>query len=218
MDDFPSRLGKLAALWNRVEKRAKAAEQFRHETIIAAINELRYAGRRIVDALALMHGSDASKNHEEIREHLIVAENYLRNADHDITDSVCFIVLTRVDETIVQHGFLKIQTECPQFQTLYPIVRLAVDIVQGAREDRAKRVAEYEKLANEYQPKLEELYRHLVANRALALGDPLTNQFQELWRKLDLLNAIVVVGAIAGVLGLVFELYDLFFLRGGHGL
>lgn len=40
MSDFHGRLTALATLWNKIEKRAKAAEQFRGESIIAAINEI----------------------------------------------------------------------------------------------------------------------------------------------------------------------------------
>jgi hypothetical protein len=85
-------LRELHSLWNKIERRAKDAEQFRGDSIIAAINEMRYAGRRIVDVLGAMHlvAEDASTNDDDIAENLIVAKTYLINADHDITDAICF--------------------------------------------------------------------------------------------------------------------------------
>jgi hypothetical protein len=40
------RLGEVAARWNAIERRMKEIELFRGEAMIAAVNELRYAGRR----------------------------------------------------------------------------------------------------------------------------------------------------------------------------
>jgi len=218
MDDFHARLADLAATWNRVEKRAKAAEQFRGEAIIPAINEMRYAGRRVVDALAAINDRDNAERHPEIDEHLTVARNYLTNADHDITDAVCFVVLKRVSATIEQHGMLRIKAQCPEFENLYPVVRIAMETVQGTREDRIKRAAQYKALAEDYQPKLEDLCKRLVDNRALALEDPSTGELRKIWRRIGWLNFIVVIGAFAGVAGLALEIYDLWWLRSRGGV
>ena len=59
---------------------------------------MRYAGRRIVDALSLSTNNPDGSQDAAIEEQLIVAKTYLINADHDITDSVSFIVLRRVHQ------------------------------------------------------------------------------------------------------------------------
>jgi hypothetical protein len=217
MHDSSVRLAELATIWNKVERRAKAAEQFRGEAIIAAINEMRYAGRRIVDAWALASKPDAEIYREQIDEHLVIAKSYLMNADHDLTDSVCFIVIKRVDATVARHGLLKTKRECPEFDRLYPAVITAKDIVQGSREDRARRNAEYDRLSQQLLPQLETLFRHLQENRELALTDATTAQFREVWGKLDFLQRVVFVGAGAGIGGFILEVIDLLFMR-GHGL
>jgi hypothetical protein len=81
--------------WNRIERRAKEVETFKGEARIPAINEMRYAGRRIVDFLV----ATSSDDHEAARDHLIMAKAYLLNADHDLTDTTLFIVSERLNET-----------------------------------------------------------------------------------------------------------------------
>lgn len=214
MSDYQQRLAAIAVLWNKIEKRAKAAEQFRGESIIAAINEMRYAGRRIVDAWAILQDpSGISGREDELEEHLVLAKNYLINADHDITDAVCFIVIKRVSLVVSEYGVLRVSTVYPGFPDDYRIVREAKEIVQCSREDRATRLAEYDKLANDYLPKLEALYLQLVESSALSVHDKATGILKDTWDKLDLLQGIALIGAVAGVLALLLGAWDVFFLH-----
>jgi hypothetical protein len=217
MQELAARLAEVAKLWNRIERRAKAAEQIRGEAIIPAINEMRYAGRRVVDGLAAVEwpvpGAPDDARLQELDEHLIMAKNYLVNADHDITDAICFLVLSRVSQAVEQHGMLRVCTVYPAFSELYPAVLEAQEIIRGSREDRRQRVAEYEKLADVYIPKFEELYRKLTQTRDLAVSEPTTGMFRQTWEKLDFLEALAAIGAIAGVIAVCLSVWDIFFIR-----
>ncbi len=77
-------LSKVAEEWRDLESRIKACEQVQARVNIASINELRYAGRRIIAAL-----SDIADNNEELfNANLRMAESYFHNAQHDLTDAL----------------------------------------------------------------------------------------------------------------------------------
>lgn len=95
-------LAELAKEWNRIEGRAKEIESFRGEAIMASINEMRYAGRRVVDFLVATNQEGLSE--AQITEHLVVARTYLVNADHDLTDAVIFFVHQRFAAIQKRHG------------------------------------------------------------------------------------------------------------------
>ncbi len=155
MNQYSARLAALAKLWNRVEKRVKEVEHFRGEALVPAINEMRYAGRRLADALTLMVAEvPQADDPAQIDEHLIIAKSYLINADHDVTDSICFVVIRQVDGVIRQHGRDEIAKHYPDFWNVYPAVLESQKIIQGSREERQKRAVEYEKLADDYSPML----------------------------------------------------------------
>lgn len=84
-EEFTDALAKLAAHMNKIERRLKQAEQLREEVVIPGINELRYAGRRFIDAWAISAlPSITDEQKKEARDHLVVARQYLENADHDV--------------------------------------------------------------------------------------------------------------------------------------
>src|SRR5262245_6144908 len=99
------RLAAIAERWDDVEKRMKEVEQLRGEAIYAAINELRYTGRKLADVLLLESGDDA--NQSLVAEQIVIAENYLINADHDLTDAAVLFVSLRVKRIFEIHGRAK---------------------------------------------------------------------------------------------------------------
>lgn len=86
MAEIDRHLAEIAALWNQVERRAKLVEQFRGEAVIPCINEMRYAGRRIVDVV-IAERTGVPNPDFNTAEQLAIAKNFLFNADHDLTDA-----------------------------------------------------------------------------------------------------------------------------------
>lgn len=194
----------LHDLWNRIEERAKRAEHFREEAITASINEMRYAGRRVVDVLYRLYCQpETPQNRDTIFEDLIVAKNYLVNADHDLTDSIFLLVQRRVNRTIRVHGENEIKTRCPSFASLYPVIRAAEELVAASRKDRQRRDEEYQKLNDEHLPKLMQLYEEIVKEPKLGVGD---RNWIALRRWAVFVRRLVVVSSVAAIVGVILTL------------
>lgn len=202
MQQFADKLAELATTWNRIERRAKEYEHFQNGANVAAINEMRYAGRRIVDAIAILAKNG---NELEVRDHLVVAESYLVNADHDVTDGICFVVMRRLDRVIKRYSRERIAKHYPAFWETYALVVKAQKIVQGSREDRALRKAEYAKLAEEYLPKFDELYSVLINEPALRVRDD-SEELAAIRARVIFVQVVSIVGSIASLLALALAL------------
>ena len=173
---------------------------------IPAINEMRYAGRRIADALAIIVLVEKTPEQlKQIDEHLIIAKSYLINADHDITDGVIFIVIRLVDAVIRAHGQNKIVNNYPSFLEAYSALAESQRLIQDSREDRNKRIEDYRKIADEYLPKLTKLYTALLDNRELALADTAA-ELGGISERVDI-AALFAMGAAAGFLALIFSIF-----------
>jgi hypothetical protein len=170
--DSQRRLAAIAARWNNVEPRTKEVELLRGETIYAAVNELRYTGRKIADVLLLVaEGKEDPETLAKINEQLVVAENYLINADHDLTDSAVLFVGIRIKRIIEAHGLKKVIGVAPEYKELSQILEEAKSVVIKSRGDRANRTEVYAKLAEHHVPKLVTLYGELTAHSELSIPD-----------------------------------------------
>ena len=191
-------LAELAKEWNRIEGRAKEAEAIRGEAIVAAINEMRYAGRRIVDSLSPPPNLPEEDIEQYRVDQLKTAKVYLVNADHDITDAIIFVVHTRVNETLQRYGKKKIIKFVPEFDDLFPEIEAAQDIVKGSREDRATRSSEYKRLAEEYIPKIAKLYKRINECEKLKLDN-----IEFIKKYARTITWIALLGSIASLVGLI---------------
>ena len=70
--------------WNEAETWVKKGENINGAPVIPAINELRYAGRRLVDALAAHQQEDSGKAKNPIK----AAKDNLSKTKHDVVDSL----------------------------------------------------------------------------------------------------------------------------------
>lgn len=196
-------LNEVSTEWNRIEKRAKEAESFRGEAIVASINEMRYAGRRIVDAVALLQ----SNNPDEImvaRDHIVIAKTYLMNADHDLTDSVIFIAHTRFIDVEKRHKIKKIKKYIPEYEQFYQSIKEAQKIVQGSREDRSKRADAYRTLADEYIPKLMDIHHKINSCQQLYVS-----REDLLEKNVKLVAWIALVGSVASIIGVALAIWGI---------
>lgn len=199
-------LAEMAELWNKTEARAKEIEQFRGEAITACINEMRYAGRRVVDVLAHLNGK-ASDDNFDVVEHLALAKAYLINADHDLTDAAIFFAHLRLLRILETHGLEKVTEHCSEFAEVYPLIQEAHAIVTGSREDRSARRADYERLARDYVPRIIKLYRRITQIEGLKVVDDEALAQVGLWVRWT--ARIAFFGSIASILGLLMAIWAL---------
>ena len=125
-----SRMAELAQTWDEAEAAIKFAEQVSSAVSLASINELRYAGRRAVDALRL----NSSEQHLEAQEALLVAIAYARNARQDAFDAV-FDHIARQLEMIPKR--LRISKLSKEQRALFE--QLLIEESEVARAIKAKR-------------------------------------------------------------------------------
>jgi len=193
--DFADALAKLAAHMNKVEGRLKQAEQLREEVVIPGINELRYAGRRFIDAWAICAlPAPTEKQQQEARDHIVVARQYLQNADHDVTDAVCFFIHREINRMQRAYGANEMIRVFPRYAEFAQQMRTANEIISGSRETRQQRTAEYARLEADYIPSLIQTFEQLRFSETLALAGAKRKRFRE--------NALVAIGAAAGLYAL----------------
>jgi hypothetical protein len=91
-DDIDRLFEQLDTQWNIAERRIKKAEQVRGgEVVSSAIFELRYAGRKLIDALELLRTKNWNDNkveYDKIRRFLHDAIEDCVKAKHDAIDSM----------------------------------------------------------------------------------------------------------------------------------
>lgn len=87
---FLSRFSELKDSWAIVEDLIKKAKEVHPSIGIAAINELRYGGRKVIDAFIAyqqqQQDNDNNINDNNINEHLIEAKLDILKARHDVID------------------------------------------------------------------------------------------------------------------------------------
>ena len=173
----------------------KDIELFRRDAIIPAINELRYTGRRVADVLLLLTGSEVLSEQALTRldEQLIIAEAYLINADHDLTDAVVLNVLLHVDRVIKRHGAAKVQRYIPDYADQATKLEEAQALIKESRADRTRRGDIYSTLAKDYVPLLMALQHRIDAEPKIRL--PETETKRGLW----ILSVLVAIAALANI-------------------
>jgi hypothetical protein len=202
--EIKRRLAAIASRWNDIEERMKKLELLRGETLSAAVNELRYTGRKIADVLSIVTGDDQGQvTIDAANKELIVAENYLNNADHDITDAVVLFVGIRVKRVVERHGKKKIIGCFPEFEKLHAWLEKAHAVVAESRGQRGQRTEIYKDLAKTHVPLLLELHRGLASHPDLGLPEE--------GRKLQLISVMAIIGATAGVCTFLFNVFSWWF-------
>lgn len=139
-DDLDKLLEKLIEQWNIAERRIKKAEQVRgNEVVASAIFELRYAGRKLIDALQIASNEDWREN-EELRDAI---HRYLADAiedcvksKHDAIDSMLDFVTRwfyEIEETL---GLSELQKYFPNYIEVTGKIIEIQDKVSESRGDR----------------------------------------------------------------------------------
>jgi flagellar motility protein MotE (MotC chaperone) len=138
-----SRLRELIQQWNIAERRIKRAEQVRENEIVStAIYELRYAGRKVMDAIYLAQTEDWRNNseiYERIRSYLDDATEDCIKAKHDAIDSMVDFVTTWLYDQERKIGLAKMQYYYPRYLEVTASIATIQDLIEESRGDRTKR-------------------------------------------------------------------------------
>jgi hypothetical protein len=196
--DHALRLRGLSNRWADLERRIKEAEQLNESVKVAAINELRYTGRRFMDAWLI-----ASKEEKDITDedriefdtHIRLAEQYFINSDHDLSDSIITFFSERRLLWLEKYGLKNAIEMYPFLHTWVAQLEEARSIVRSSREDRTARIDGYKRIVSEIIPDLITRYRDIINSEALYLA---RYRRERLIRQIE--RAIVVISLLAALL------------------
>jgi hypothetical protein len=214
---FDPRLDRLfadvTAQWNIAERRIKKAEQVGGEEAVgSAIFELRYAGRKIVDALHLLQTKDW-KNDQEVYE--LVCRNLADciedcvKAKHDAIDAMVDFITIWFEELEKRIGITEVVRIFPEYLSVTSRIAIIQDNIVESRGNRLDgRDGVYDTVENEDYENLLKLFHKMKTSndRVQSLIDD-----ERSTKKRDFL--ITVISAVAAVLAVVvtvgFEVYKL---------
>lgn len=161
--DLRGRLETLAQKWARVEAAIKQVEVLQYRVELSAINELRYAARQLIFILPNIydHSEGTTVNLEQIERRITVAEQYLTNADHDVTDAVIAFIGLIIDDLKKKYGMKALCKDFPAFKEVDLLKDKASQLIVASRGNAAERDANYQEIRTNIEPKLLEFYQEL---------------------------------------------------------
>jgi hypothetical protein len=191
---YQSTLEELVDAWNKAEHSIKIAENVCGDVVAPAINELRYAGRKLVESWNLLQ----AHNPEDASERLRDAMFDCCRAEHDAIDTATAAMAERLLNAVDSMGYDVVLRVYPDFSKLSQRITATQRLAEESRKDRNNRQATYDMMQTSYFPETANDYRAFLDSdnlmRAIAK--------KERWRKLG-----SWVGYGVGVLGLIIAFF-----------
>lgn len=151
--------------WNKAEEAIKRSEQIALDVTIPAISELRYGGRRIVDALTL--ASEPGHDETKVLALLEDARFCCHRAQHDAIDAALAKIGIDLDDLTKRLGFEAVIKAYTPFREFYSEFAVARDKIATSRARREDRNAIYETVTAVNLPGLISHYEKVMAVRPL---------------------------------------------------
>lgn len=133
---YRERFARICEEWDRAEVDIKLAEQVCHKVVFPSIKELRYAGRRVVEALNKVNGGDADNSIDNL---LQDAEFDCHRARHDAIDAATAKIALDIEIAAKKLGYdavLKAFPDFPKINSTLNIIREKIKESRGNRENR----------------------------------------------------------------------------------
>ena len=143
LEAYRDALGSILTEWNQAERDIKIAEQVSMRVVEPSIKELRYAGRRVTEALRLIlsDGADA-----DIIKLLNDADFDCHRARHDAVDAATSRIASVIRAMVESIGYDTMMRVYPEFPKFYHSLRRTRRKIVDSREDRDNRDAIYESI------------------------------------------------------------------------
>ena len=199
------RLRGIAARWHKVERNLKRIENLRGQIAIPSINELRYAGRAIVDGLVILleqhSNDDGNPDRESFEALMIEAKSCCETADHDIVDAIVVYLSDRLALLVDEFGLKNIALYFPAYTSIRKTLRDVQEKIAYTREYPSER----ESIYNELMVKLDDLFEfdetvRTAEDQMLKVvdGERLRERKQHFWRWTERIISLVAL-LIAGI-------------------
>jgi hypothetical protein len=167
LDDFGALLNSVLIEWNRAEEDIKIAEQVGNKVVNPSIKELRYAGRRIVEALVKFQKSAPAG---EISALLNDALFDCYRARHDAIDAGTSKIAIDLEIMISRLGYEVILSVHPAFPKLFQDLQKIRDKIIDSRRDRENREKIYSVLEASDFPVLVKSFAELRGNEHMMVA------------------------------------------------
>jgi hypothetical protein len=156
-------LARLLTYWKTIEFWIKRAEQINGQAVIPAINELRYASRQIFQAVKLLEKEalNAGEWHV-VQKRLIIGEQYLLNADHDVCDAIISFFAENIKHLDKSYGVSDISMFFVEYPSLRDRVRECYDLIANSRGEYDERQKNYGSIRSNHFAHILGAYQKLV--------------------------------------------------------
>ena len=137
-DEVDTAIKKLIEQWNIAERRIKKAEQVRaNEVVAAAIFELRYAGRKYIDASQLLMESPTDPSaRAKALEYLADATEDCVKAKHDAIDAMLDFITSWLDRTENKLSLSSVVKYFPNYIEVTSKISAIQDKIAASRASR----------------------------------------------------------------------------------
>jgi hypothetical protein len=211
-EKLDARLRELITQWNIAERRIKQAENARAQEIVSsAIFELRYAGRKVVDAIVLALDPNWENDEaaaEQIHAYLDDAIEDCVKAKHDAIDAVMSFVVRWFWEQEQLIGLRNVQNFYPEYLRLTATIADIQEKIEQSRGDRTRlRESIYNGIEEGPYDEILGLYKQMRSSRERV--DRVVRR--EKWK-----DRILWFFGVAGFLALIVSIVHvyLYYLRG----
>lgn len=164
VSEFEAHCSSICNEWDEAELAVKIAEQVQREVVGPSIAELRYAGRKIVQAIAV-RASDPDK---AIRL-LYDAEFDCYRARHDAIDAATSYMADIMFWACKELGVNNVTTSFPRFSELNTMLVAVRQKIAKSRQNRDDRDVIYRIIQETDLPKMNELYGEFKANEKIIM-------------------------------------------------
>lgn len=164
--------------WGRAERDIKLAEQVCNEIVFPSINELRYGGRRVVDAV---HGLLTGAPAQEVDALFADARFDCHRARHDAVDTATAKIAITIEIMVEKLKYEAILPVFPDFALLVNNLAAVREKISISRKDRENREAIYTAIEATDFPDLVKLYQSLGASEPIMRKLAKRNRWRDFW-------------------------------------
>jgi|GEM_PF-1866801 len=190
-DDIVAAINSLCDEWNRAEKAIKIAEQINGEIINPSIYELRYGGRRIVEAFTYLKDGDEEKALCVLRD----AEFDCCRARHDSIDAATSKVASDLDIAQNKLGVDVVVTAFPDFPLLIADLGEVRDKIAESRENRDDRNLIYATIQRDNLEEIARKYHAFRANESVMKQYAKKQRAEKTFHRLTTFASIIIAAA-----------------------
>jgi hypothetical protein len=201
-------LTQLRHEWNIAERRIKKAELVRANNVVSSATfELRYAGRKLIDALAILQKADwrlSPEEKQQVLQWLADATEDCVKAKHDAIDAMLVFVTTWMERTEASIGLAGLVEYFPTYIETTGKISNLQDRIADSRFDRAKgRESIYDGIERHEYEQILSLYSTMLSAESRVTAQVAAEKAAKLQEKRRTVNSLAAtqMGTYGGIFG-----------------